>query len=33
MQASARLNLSTTWNFDDPDGSLNALRDALVNAP
>jgi hypothetical protein len=32
MQAATRLNLSTVWNFGNQDGSLNTLRDALVNA-
>jgi hypothetical protein len=32
MQAATRLNLSSTWDFDDQGGSLSALRDALVNA-
>jgi len=32
MQAATRLNLSTTWNFDNQDASLNSLRDALINA-
>jgi hypothetical protein len=31
MQAATRLNLTSTWNFANEDGSLNAMRDALVN--
>ena len=27
-----RLNLSTTWNFNNQDASLNTLRDELINA-
>jgi hypothetical protein len=32
MQAATRLNLSSTWNFNNRDASLNTLRDALINA-
>jgi hypothetical protein len=32
MQASTRLILNTTWNFNNQDASLNTLRDALINA-
>jgi hypothetical protein len=32
MQAATRLNLSSTWNFNNQDASLDAMRDALVNA-
>jgi hypothetical protein len=31
MQAATRLNLTSTWDFNNQDGSLNALRDSLVN--
>jgi hypothetical protein len=32
MNASTRLNLNASWDFNDREASLNALRDALVNA-
>jgi hypothetical protein len=32
MQAATRLNLTSTWNFDNRDASLNTLRDALINS-
>lgn len=32
MQAASRLNLSTTWDFNDRDTGIDALREALVNA-
>jgi hypothetical protein len=32
MQAATRLNLSTTWDFNDQDASLNTMRDALIGA-
>ena len=31
MQANTRLNLSTAWNFDNREASLNTLRDALIS--
>jgi hypothetical protein len=32
MQATTRANLSSTWNFNEQDVSIDAMRDALIDA-